>query len=341
MASIDLHKDSFKTLNGIRMPKVMTTIAVMLLLSVTVAGVFVSFVPWVQTASGAGSVTSLDPFDREQDINALVSGRIEEWFVRDGSSVSRGDPIVKIADNDPQLLDRLNSERSQVELQLSAARSALTTAQRDAERMSSLLADGLVSERDVEQATLKVEDFRGRLAELNAQLNRLDTSLSRQSEQIVRAPRDGVIVSVTGGDTSTYVSTGQSLARFVPGSPERVLQILINGRDVALVQPGAEARIQFEGWPAVQFSGWPSVAVGTFEGRVVAVDPSAQPDGQFRVLIAEDPDAELPWPEERYVRFGAAARAWVLLETVPLGYELWRQMNSFPPTLPSDQQAGT
>ncbi|MEL6387676.1 MAG: HlyD family efflux transporter periplasmic adaptor subunit [Pseudomonadota bacterium] len=341
MASIDLHKDSFKTLNGIRMPKVMTTIAVMLLLSVTVAGVFVSFVPWVQTASGAGSVTSLDPFDREQDINALVSGRIEEWFVRDGSSVSRGDPIVKIADNDPQLLDRLNSERSQVELQLSAARSALTTAQRDAERMSSLLADGLVSERDVEQATLKVEDFRGRLAELNAQLNRLDTSLSRQSEQIVRAPRDGVIVSVTGGDTSTYVSTGQSLARFVPGSPERVLQILINGRDVALVQPGAEARIQFEGWPAVQFSGWPSVAVGTFEGRVVAVDPSAQPDGRFRVLIAEDPDAELPWPEERYVRFGAAARAWVLLETVPLGYELWRQMNSFPPTLPSDQQAGT
>ena len=341
MASIDLHKDSFKTLNGIRMPKVMTTIAVMLLLSVTVAGVFVSFVPWVQTASGAGSVTSLDPFDREQDINALVSGRIEEWFVRDGSSVSGGDPIVKIADNDPQLLDRLNSERSQVELQLSAARSALTTAQRDAERMSSLLADGLVSERDVEQATLKVEDFRGRLAELNAQLNRLDTSLSRQSEQIVRAPRDGVIVSVTGGDTSTYVSTGQSLARFVPGSPERVLQILINGRDVALVQPGAEARIQFEGWPAVQFSGWPSVAVGTFEGRVVAVDPSAQPDGQFRVLIAEDPDAELPWPEERYVRFGAAARAWVLLETVPLGYELWRQMNSFPPTLPSDQQAGT
>jgi len=341
MASIDLHKDSFKTLNGIRMPKVMTTIAVMLLLSVTVAGVFVSFVPWVQTASGPGSVTSLDPFDREQDINALVSGRIEEWFVRDGSSVSRGDPIVKIADNDPQLLDRLNSERSQVELQLSAARSALTTAQRDAERMSSLLADGLVSERDVEQATLKVEDFRGRLAELNAQLNRLDTSLSRQSEQIVRAPRDGVIVSVTGGDTSTYVSTGQSLARFVPGSPERVLQILINGRDVALVQPGAEARIQFEGWPAVQFSGWPSVAVGTFEGRVVAVDPSAQPDGRFRVLIAEDPDAELPWPEERYVRFGAAARAWVLLETVPLGYELWRQMNSFPPTLPSDQQAGT
>ncbi|MEL6284607.1 MAG: HlyD family efflux transporter periplasmic adaptor subunit [Pseudomonadota bacterium] len=341
MASIDLHKDSFKTLNGIRMPKVMTTIAVILLLSVTVAGVFVSFVPWVQTASGSGSVTSLDPFDREQDINALVSGRIEEWFVRDGSSVSRGDPIVKIADNDPQLLDRLNSERSQVELQLSAARSALTTAQRDAERMSSLLADGLVSERDVEQATLKVEDFRGRLAELNAQLNRLDTSLSRQSEQIVRAPRDGVIVSVTGGDTSTYVSTGQSLARFVPGSPERVLQILINGRDVALVQPGAEARIQFEGWPAVQFSGWPSVAVGTFEGRVVAVDPSAQPDGQFRVLIAEDPDAELPWPEERYVRFGAAARAWVLLETVPLGYELWRQMNSFPPTLPSDQQAGT
>ncbi|MEM8636960.1 MAG: RND transporter, partial [Pseudomonadota bacterium] len=26
-------------------------------------------------------------------------------------------------------------------------------------------------------------------------------------------------------------------------------------------------------------------------------------------------------------------RAWVLLETVPVGYELWRQLNNFPPEL--------
>lgn len=334
MNSFEFHAERFKTLQSVRIPGLLRATALMLAIAVTGVILALSFVPWVQTAPGAGTVTALNPRDREQNITALVSGRIEEWFVRDGSKVSQGDPIVKIVDNDAQLLDRLSAEQAQNQLQLQAAQSALVTAERDAARMKALLADGLVSQRDVEQATLKVEEFRGRIAELSAQINRFSVNLSRQSEQIVRAPRDGFILSVNSGDTSTYVSTGQTLARFVPASPERVLQVLINGRDVALVQPGAKASLQFEGWPAVQFSGWPSVAVGTFEGVVLAVDPSAQPNGQFRVLVAPDPDAETPWPEERYVRYGAAARAWILLETVPLGYELWRQMNAFPPTLP-------
>jgi hypothetical protein len=53
------------------------------------------------------------------------------------------------------------------------------------------------------------------------------------------------------------------------------------------------------------------------------------------VLIAEDTAEANRWPEERYVRFGAAVQAWVLLETVPVGYEIWRQLNNFPPELPA------
>ena len=96
---------------------------------------------------------------------------------------------------------------------------------------------------------------------------------------------------------------------------------------------GGSVTIEMSTDPA--FAAGEGETVGTFEGVVESVDPAAQPNGQFRVLIAEDPDAEIPWPEERYVRYGAGARAWILLETVPLGYELWRQMNSFPPTLPA------
>ena len=60
----------------------------------------------------------------------------------------------------------------------------------------------------------------------------------------------------------------------------------------------------------------------------------AQPDGRFRVLVTEPEtisEADEPWPDDGFVRFGAAAQGWVLLETVPLGYELWRQLNNFPP----------
>lgn len=320
-------------------PRIIRTVSV--LLAAIVVGVigFLVYAPWVQTTPGAGVVTALNPNDRQQDINALVSGRIEEWFVRDGSVVAQGDPIVRIVDNDPQLIERLAAEREQVEVQLRAARTGLATAEIDLDRMRELFESGLAARRDYEQAQIRVEEFRGRVAEAAANLNRVDVNLSRQSVQMVSAPRDGVILSVNAGDAATYVNAGDILATFVPQAPERVIEIFVDGRDIALVQLGAKARIQFEGWPTVQFSGWPSVAVGTFGGIVAAVDPSAQPNGRFRVLIAEDPEDTHPWPEERYVRFGATVRAWVLHETVPVGYELWRQLNNFPPELPQQVAA--
>jgi hypothetical protein len=39
------------------------------------------------------------------------------------------------------------------------------------------------------------------------------------------------------------------------------------------------------------------------------------------------------------VRFGSKARAWVLLDEVSVGYELWRQMNNFPPNFPNQGDA--
>jgi len=278
-------------------------------------------------------VTALNPDDREQNINALVSGRIEQWYVRDGSTVNKGDPIVRLVDNDPRLLERLKAERGQMEIQLQAAKSGLATSQLDLNRMKELFDNGLVARRDYELAQIKVQDFRSKEAGAAANINRVDIKLSQQSAQLISAPRDGVILSVKGGDTSTYVKSGDILATFVPEAPERVIEVFIDGRDIALVSPGKKARIQFEGWPAVQFSGWPSIAIGTFEGIVTSVDPAAQPNGRFRVLISEDEAAEHPWPEDRFVRFGASVRAWVMLETVPVGYELWRQLNNFPPEI--------
>ena len=167
----------------------------------------------------------------------------------------------------------------------------------------------------------------------------MDVNLSRQSVQIVRAPRDGVILRVNAGDAATFVNAGQIIATFVPDNAERALEIFVDGRDIALVRDGAEVRIQFEGWPVIQVSGWPSVAIGTFRGRVIAIDPSEQMLEVARAkaarrLVEEDADAAAPWPDRRFVRFGSKARAWVLLETVPVGYEIWRQLNNFPPNFP-------
>jgi multidrug efflux pump subunit AcrA (membrane-fusion protein) len=335
MATLNEDMAHFTTLASIKTPRVMRAVFVMLLLAFMITVAFLIYTPWVQTTSGGGVVTTLNPNERRQDINALVPGRIEEWFVRDGSTVKKGDPIVRIADIDPQLIERLQAERGQMELQYQAAQSALATAQIDERRSRELFEAGLSARRDYELAQIKVAEMQGRVAAAQADLNRADVNISRQSVQIVRAPRDGFIQSLNAGDAATYINAGDVLATFVPEGAERVIEIFIDGRDVALVKPGDHTRVQFEGWPAVQFSGWPSVAVGTFGGQVIAVDQSAQVDGRFRVLIAEEKLDGYSWPEERYVRFGAAVQAWVLLETVPVGFEIWRQLNNFPPQLPA------
>lgn len=335
MATLKEDMTHFTTLASIKTPQVMRMVFIMLLAAIVITIAFLIYVPWVQTTSGRGVVTTLNPNERRQDINAVVPGRIEEWFVRDGSSVKKGDPIARIADIDPYLIERLQAERAQMELQLQAAQTALATAQIDERRSRELFEAGLAARRDYELAQIKVTDMQSRVAAAQAELNRADTNIARQSVQIVRAPRDGFIQSLNAGDASTVIAAGAVLATFVPDNAQRVIEIFIDGRDVALVRPGDPARIQFEGWPAVQFSGWPSVAVGTFGGRVITVDQSAQINGRFRVLIAEDELDGQGWPEERYVRFGAAVQAWVLLETVPVGYEIWRQLNNFPPELPA------
>lgn len=328
------HADCFRTYYSIRLPRLARTLTWLIGLFVVAVVLFLALVPWVQTTAGQGTVTALNPNDRMQEINALVSGRIEDWYVQDGSRVQVGDPIVKLVDNDPNLLERLNLERRQVEAKLEAAQSAMETAEIDMRRMRNLYDQGLAARREYEQARIRVDELRSGVAEATAELSRVEVNMSRQSVQTVRAPRDGVILRVNAGDTATYVSTGQVIATFVPDNAERAIELYIDGRDVALVTPGARVRLQFEGWPVVQLSGWPSLAIGTFQGLVAAVDPSAQNNGRFRILVIEDPEAENPWPNERYVRFGAKARGWVLLETVRVGYEIWRQLNNFPPEFP-------
>jgi len=326
----------FKTLQSIRIPKVMRAVAVMLTVSIVIASLFLVFVPWVQSAAGQGVVTALSPDDRLQDINALVSGRIEKWYVRDGTVVKKGDPIVEIADNDPKLIQRLEQERAQLTAARDAVERAYKTEKLNLDRNKQLYEEGLAARRDYEQSLIAVDNMRSQLAEANAALNRIDVSISRQSVQIVRAPRNGMILRVNAGDTATYVSAGQALARFVPTDVPRAVELYLDGRDIALVHQGAPVRLEFEGYPAFQFSGWPEATIGTFGGQVAAIDLSASTDGRFRVLVTEREDGVDPWPDERFVRLGSSARGWVLFETVPVGYELWRQLNNFPPQFPSE-----
>jgi hypothetical protein len=98
--------------------------------------------------------------------------------------------------------------------------------------------------------------------------------------------------------------------------------------DLPLVAVGREVRFLFDGWPALVFSGWPGLSYGTFKGKVFAIDNTINDKGKYRILIAPD-EGEKPWPEA--LRPGSGAKGIALLNDVPLWYELWRQLNGFPP----------
>jgi pyruvate/2-oxoglutarate dehydrogenase complex dihydrolipoamide acyltransferase (E2) component len=170
----------------------------------------------------------------------------------------------------------------------------------------------------------------------------VETRLQRQATQIVPAPADGTVFRLLVQPGSAVLKAGDEIATFVPNTASPIVELLVNGNDMPLIRKGRPVRLQFEGWPAVQFVGWPSVAIGTFGGRVLLVDPTDNGEGKFRVMIEPDPD-DKPWPSLTYLRQGVRVRGWVLLDTVPLGFEVWRQFNGFPPTVAqgSDAPAGS
>lgn len=321
--------ERFATLQAMRPPRLMRVLAWMIGLAVPAIVASLLLVPWVQTAPGHGSVTALDPLDRAQQITALVPGRVERWYVHDGQVVKAGDPIARIVDNDPDVLSRMAAERAQVIAQIDSVAQAMAVARLDVERTRALFADGLAARREYEGAQIKVAEHAAKLAEARAKLNRVDIALNRQSAQVVRAGRDGRIQSINASAGNALVSAGEWLATLAPERSERVVELRIDGRDVAMVRPGQRVRLHFEGWPAIQFSGWPSVAQGMFDGRVRSIDASALDSGLFRVLVEPLPGSP-PWPDAGFVRLGSKVRGWIQMQTVSVGYELWRQLNDFP-----------
>ncbi|KAA1259619.1 Type I secretion system membrane fusion protein PrsE [Rubripirellula obstinata] len=159
----------------------------------------------------------------------------------------------------------------------------------------------------------------------------------------VRAPRSGYIQEWLGLEGSGTVKEGDRLFIIVPDATEMSVEMMVSGNDMPLLHEGDRVRLQFEGWPAVQFVGWPSVAVGTFGGKVNRVFPTDDGKGNFRIVVVPDNhfDREDGWPDNRYLRQGVRANGWVLLKQVPLGYEIWRQLNGFPPMVSESEPGGS
>lgn len=300
---------------------------------ILIGAVSILVLPWRQSVSGEGRVIAFSPNERRQQISAPVDGRVKEWKVVEGARVSKGQSIVELVDNDPNILERLRLEREAAERKLEAAKLAIETAKKNIDRQQELVSKGLSAPLSLENAKLNYNKYLIDEANAASELARVDVKFSRQSNQDVTSPIDGYILKINAGQGGELVKQGDNLAILVPETEKRVVEIWVDGNDMPLLSAGREVRLQFEGWPAVQFSGWPMVAVGTFGGSLGFVDSADDGKGHFRVIVLQK-DGE-NWPDPRYLRQGVRVKAWVLLDEVTVAYELWRIFNGFPPSLRS------
>lgn len=321
--------DAMTTFQELPLPNPLSVTAKLLLATIILMSSMLWIIPWQQTAYGVGIVQAENPNERIQSISALVPGQVSEWHVREGQAVKKGDPIVTLVDSDPALIERLENQITALELQKEAQEQALMSEQVNVTRQARLVSEGLASQRDLEKAKVTIQNLRAEIAKVDASINKLKVDKARQSLQTKIAPSDGFVVNLQASGSATYVKAGEVIASFIPTNIDRSAVVTVSGLDAPLIHVGRKVAIQFEGYPAILFSGWPNSSHGAFAGVVTFVEPIADPSGRFRVWIQPD-SQEPPWPNDGAIQLGSRLQAWVLLEEVRLGYELWRQLNNFP-----------
>ena len=270
-------------------------------------------------------------------------------------------------------------------IDLEAARTNISIAERQYNRTTQLQEEGLKAVTDVETKKLKLQETQAKLisqenkllasknevinAEVEigriqaeymdkiskaqsdlytaqssqfdseAQVTKLENEYAnyeRRSEMhYIRAPQNGFINKAMQAGLGETFKEGDELVNIMPSDYDMAVETFVDPIDLPLMHLGEKIRIQFDGWPVIIFSGWPNVSYGTYGGEVVAIETFISPNGKYRILVAPDPQ-DHPWPED--LRVGSGANTIALLEDVPIWFELWRQLNGFPPNYYQPEQ---
>ncbi|WP_433902948.1 HlyD family secretion protein [Sphingobacterium puteale] len=244
------------------------------------------------------------------------------------------DGLFSLTDIETRRLN-LQNDRAKVvsaENKLLNSRQALSNARIELNNIRAKYNESLAkAQSDLSSAFSSRASVQGDIAKLRNEISNIDI---RRGLYIVRAPQDGYIVKTFKAGIGENMKEGESVATLQPKTPLLAIELYVNAMDVPLILPESDVRIQFDGWPSIQFSGWPSVAVGTFAGKVSVIDKVSSTNGQFRILIRPTdpvPKGDEPWPAQLNLGSGAYGR--IILNKVPLWYEIWRQLNGFPPSL--------
>jgi multidrug resistance efflux pump len=152
----------------------------LLLLGATTLAMFL--LPWQQTVTGKGQVVARSPLDRQQAIPAPIGGRIVDWYGhREGSRVKKGERILKITDNDPAYLERLQQSVEQAKLKLTSAQDKVESYDFHVDELLAYRDFTVIAAESLQDAAeAKVRALREALAAAEASLQAAKFNLNRK-----------------------------------------------------------------------------------------------------------------------------------------------------------------
>ena len=194
------------------------------------------------------------------------------------------------------------------------------------------------TEGDRFQSMGQIESSTGDIAKLE---NQVSNYKIRRGFYAVLAAQGGQIVELKKAGIGEILKDGESIGSIIPHNVDYAVEIFIKPVDQPLIRPGQRVMCVFDGFPAIVFSGWPNSCYGTFPGKIIAIESNINSKGLFKALVVEENPLK-PWPPQ--IKMGTGVRGIAILNDVSIWYELWRNINGFPPdfyTTKNDEAANT
>ena len=181
------------------------------------------------------------------------------------------------------------------------------------------------TEGDRFQSMGQVAGSTGDIAKLE---NQVATYKVRKGLYYILATQDGQITQLTKAGIGEIVKDAETIGIIVPKKIDYIAEIYVKPVDLPLIRENQKVMLTFDGFPAIIFSGWPNSSYGTFSGKIIAIENSISENGLFKAIVAED-KTQKRWPPNMKIGTGVSGIA--ILNDVPIWYEIWRNINGFPP----------
>ena len=257
---------------------------------------------------------SMEAIAANNDLNIATAQYKRQQVMRDSGLVS----LVQLEQRN-QAYQSAIAKRAAAEIKLANARTELDQVQQEyAEKMFKAMGEKAAAQSEIASGNAEVSKLTNQYANYSI----------RNGMYYLLAPQSGQVTQATKAGLNEIIKEGEKIVEIIPLEVDYAVEMFVKPVDVPLLSKGQRVRFLFDGYPAIVFSGWPHASYGLFSGHVVAIENAVNASGKFRILIGEDAGFK-PWPKT--LRNGTGASGIALLKDVPIWYELWRNINGFPP----------